>query len=240
VLGVAILQSGIALTVGALIVALWDWRRGLALGAVGFASLLLGALWPARRRTAASRRSILDDYAPAWQFDERHARRMAAPPARVYAAIRALPAGDIRFFHLLTWLRRFGRPGPPGILNAPKGQPILDTAVRGGFVLVAEDPPREVVVGAIVIGGPGPGPLTPAQFDAIAGPGVAKAAMNFLVVPDGDGGSLVTTETRVHATDRRSIRRFAMYWRIIQPGSAFIRRMWLRAIQKRAEGSLPA
>jgi hypothetical protein len=32
-------------------------------------------------------------------------------------------------------------------------------------------------------------------------------------------------------------RRRVMYWRIIQPGSAFIRRMWLRAIQKRAEGS---
>jgi hypothetical protein len=241
VLGVALFQTGLAVVAGGLVAAVWDWRRGLVLAAAGFVVLTLGALWPARRRTVATRRTILDDYAPAWEFDERHARRIAAPPDRVYAALRALPAGDIRFFHALTWLRRFGRPAPAGILNAPKSEPILDTAVRGGFVLVAEDPPREVVVGAVVIGpGAGARPSTPAEFDAVAGPGFAKATMNFLVEPDGAGGSVVTTETRVHATDARSARRFAMYWRIIQPGSAFIRRMWLRAIQTRAEGSLAA
>jgi hypothetical protein len=57
-----------------------------------------------------------------------------------------------------------------------------------------------------------------------------------VIVGDGAGGSIVTTETRVHATDPRSARRFAMYWRIIQPGSGFIRRRWLRAIEVRAEG----
>ena len=170
-----------------------------------------------------------------WECDERHTRRIAAPPARVYAAIRTLPAGDIRFFHTLTWLRRFGRPLPPCILHAPKEQSIIDTAVAGGFVLLAEDAPRELAVGAVVIGqGRLTPPLTPAQFGAIAGPGFAKATMNFLIADDGAGGSIVTTETRVHGTDARSARRFAMYWRIIQPGSALIRRMWLRAIQRRA------
>ena len=60
--------------------------------------------------------------------------------------------------------------------------------------------------------------------------------MNFLIAPDGAGGSLLSTEARVFATDRRTVRRFAKYWRIIRPGSGFIRRMWLRAIQVRAEG----
>jgi hypothetical protein len=53
---------------------------------------------------------------------------------------------------------------------------------------------------------------------------------------DARGGSLVTTETRVHATDRNPVRRFGVYWRIIQPWSAVIRRMWLRAIDRRATG----
>ncbi len=58
--------------------------------------------------------------------------------------------------------------------------------------------------------------------------------MSFLVEPNG-AGSLVTTETRVFATDDSARRRFAAYWRVIYPGSALIRRMWLRAIQRRAE-----
>jgi hypothetical protein len=39
----------------------------------------------------------------------------------------------------------------------------------------------------------------------------------------------------VFATDPASCRRFAVYWRVIYPGSALIRRMWLRAIRLRAE-----
>jgi hypothetical protein len=39
----------------------------------------------------------------------------------------------------------------------------------------------------------------------------------------------------VAASDARAERRFAAYWRVIYPGSAWIRRMWLRAIKARAE-----
>ena len=42
-------------------------------------------------------------------------------------------------------------------------------------------------------------------------------------------------ETRVHATDAPTKRKFAAYWRTIYPGSALIRVMWLRAIRRRAE-----
>jgi hypothetical protein len=61
------------------------------------------------------------------------------------------------------------------------------------------------------------------------------AVMNFVVASDGRGGSNVSTETRVHASTPRGRRYFAVYWRIIHPGSDIIRRMWLRAVRKRAE-----
>ena len=61
--------------------------------------------------------------------------------------------------------------------------------------------------------------------------------MNFLVTPDGPNGSLVSTETRVFANSPAARRRFAAYWRVIYPGSAIIRRMWLRAIRQRATRS---
>jgi hypothetical protein len=64
--------------------------------------------------------------------------------------------------------------------------------------------------------------------------------MNFRLEDEGET-CLVSTETRVQTTDASSRRRFAMYWFVIYPGSALIRRMWLRAIKRRAEGhvSLP-
>jgi hypothetical protein len=65
--------------------------------------------------------------------------------------------------------------------------------------------------------------------------GVVLATMNFLVAPAKDGGSTVTTETRVHASDPAALRKFGVYWRLIHPGSDIIRRMWLRAIARRAE-----
>jgi hypothetical protein len=42
-------------------------------------------------------------------------------------------------------------------------------------------------------------------------------------------------ETRIHATDPASPRRFARYWRMIRPGSGLIRRSWLHAAKGRAE-----
>ena len=80
-------------------------------------------------------------------------------------------------------------------------------------------------------------PATPEQFKGLAAPGVAKAVMSFRIEPDGEGTWLVSTETRVHATDASARRRFARYWFLIRPGSGFIRRMWLRAIKRRAEKS---
>jgi hypothetical protein len=49
-----------------------------------------------------------------------------------------------------------------------------------------------------------------------------------------DGLEPAEHRTHVFATDTAR-RRFALYWRIIYPGSAFIRRMWLQAIKRRAE-----
>jgi hypothetical protein len=60
--------------------------------------------------------------------------------------------------------------------------------------------------------------------------------MNFHL-EDEDRGTRLVTETRVRATDAAAERRFAAYWRLIYPGSAFIRRMWLDAIRRKAEST---
>jgi hypothetical protein len=103
---------------------------------------------------------------------------------------------------------------------------------------LADDPPFELVIGTVVVAPPGGcAALTPETFKAQLTPGFALAAMNFRVTPIGPDASLVSTETRVFANDPTARRRFARYWLLIYPGSAFIRRMWLRAVKRRATDS---
>ena len=182
---------------------------------------------------------ILDEFMPVWQFREYHTKRVAALPARVFEAIKNIRANEILFFKTLTWIRRGGRRTPASILNAGESAPLLEVATRSGFLYLADDAPRELVVGTIVIAPPGVDCApTPQMFKATLAPGFALAAMNFLVTPDGKGGSLVSTETRVFANNASARKRFGRYWRIIYPGSALIRRMWLRAVERRATRSL--
>jgi hypothetical protein len=149
-------------------------------------------------------------------------------------------ADEIFLFRTLTWIRRFGRKSQESILN-PSGQaPILEVAAKTSFLLLAEDPEREIVLGTFVVAPPGTRFTvrpTPQVFRDLQQPGFAKAAMNFRVEELSSGECEVTTETRVFATEAVARRKFAHYWRVIYPGSALIRVMWLRAIRKRAEGT---
>ena len=75
------------------------------------------------------------------------------------------------------------------------------------------------------------------EFAAFREPGYAKAVFNMHAQPS-PGGTLLTTETRIQGTDDQARRSFRRYWLVVHPGSAVIRRAWLRAIRRRAEGSL--
>ena len=206
---------------------------GLVLAAAGVLLVATGFLLPAPEQSIDAPVTRLDEFMPRWQFHEVHSLAIDAPPDRVFEAVRGVRADEIRLFRTLTWIRRFGRPLPESILNAPKGEPLLDVAARSGFVWLANDPPRELVVGTAVIH-PRGASIEPETFHSELPPGWAIAAMNFRVEPRGSG-SLVTTETRVFASNARTRRRFARYWRVIYPGSALIRRMWLHAIARRAK-----
>jgi hypothetical protein len=214
--------------------------RASMLLVLGLALVIAGAALPAREVRVTSPRTQLDEFVPAYQFNEVHATPVRASREQVYRAIKSVPAGEILFYRTLTKIRRFGRPGPESILNAPEHQPLLDVATRTSFFLLAEEVNHEIVLGTVVIAPRGWKPSsrpTPEGFKALREPGFAVAAMNFLVEETSPGVCTITTETRIYATDAAARGRFAAYWRVIHPGSALIRRMWLRAIVKRAESA---
>ena len=221
-------------------------RGGRMRGALVLASGLVLAgvalTFPPTETYISSPRMQIDEFMPVFQFDEIHSIRVAAAPSRVYQAMKAVTPDEIALFKALTWIRRAGQPSPEGILNAPGSEPLLEVALRSSFVLLADEPNREVVLGTAVIVPPGfeTDPETfRNDFKKVRAPGFALAAMNFLIEPDGANASIITTETRVYATDLPTQKRFGAYWRVIYPGSSLIRRMWLRAIKKRAESQGP-
>lgn len=241
--GVATVYSGVVLAAAGLGLAVKPTRwlrvttrsRGLVVGAAGVLLAGVGLSLPASESRVVRAEMRLDEFTPVWQFREVHAIRIAAAPPRVFEAVRRVRADEILLFRTLTWIRRRGQPLPPGILNAGTRESLIDVATRNGFVRLADESPRELVIGTVVVAPPGTrGALTPEVFLKPLPPGFAVATMNFLVTADGPDASWVSTETRVFASSPSARRRFAAYWRVIYPGSAIIRRMWLRAVQRRA------
>jgi hypothetical protein len=197
--------------------------HGTRLSAVAFFSLsaillIAGVFLPAPLQSITAPQDDLDRTMPAWQFGEYHATRVRATPERIDAAIRQVTADEIRLFRTLTWIRSpHLRQQEVDILHPPAGPtPILDVVTRSGFMLVSDRPSREIVLMTRIARG-------------------VNATINFRIAPAAGGASDLTTETRVFAADPRARRAFAAYWRMIYPGSALIRVMWLRAIRLRAE-----
>jgi hypothetical protein len=245
-LGSTIVYAGLVITAAGLILVIKPIERlhmtsrsqGLAIAGIGVLVAGIGLSAPTSESRVDKAETRLDEFVPVWQFNERHTIRVAASPERVFDAVRLVRANEISLFNTLTWIRRGGRKAPESILNAGDSASLLDVATRNGFIYLANDAPRELVIGTVVVAPPGQrGSLTPQTFKTPLPPGFALAAMNFVVTPDGPNASIVSTETRVFANNPESRRKFARYWRVIYPGSAIIRRMWLRAVRRRATTS---
>ncbi|HYI11963.1 MAG TPA: hypothetical protein VEK57_23105 [Thermoanaerobaculia bacterium] len=162
---------------------------------------------------------LIDRYMPHCDFYERHELMVRATPERIYAAIPTAGFGNgwiIRTLLRLRGMRPGSRRFPPA-----------------GFQILAEDPPREMVIG---VEGPFWNPtcklrdVSAETFTGPVPPGVARGAWNFFIAPDGK----VSTETRVLCADD-SRAKFQLYWLAIRPFSGLIRRLMLRAIRVKAE-----
>ena len=167
--------------------------------------------------------TLLDEVLPEWHFRERHRLRVDADPARVFAAVREVTLAETPIARALVRLRG---------MHARPDRPIFDEMRDVGFEVEAEELGRELAFAAV--GQPwkfrGGERRRTSDFRSFAEPGFAKMAFNFCL-----DGSTLSTETRVLLTDERSRRAFRRYWLVIRPFSGLIRRVWLRAIARRAQ-----
>jgi hypothetical protein len=172
----------------------------------------------------------LDDVLPQWHHHKRHQIAIAAPPDAVLRAIDEVTWREVPVFRVLVTMRGLGK-------GARADSRVVDQFIDMGFTeLVRAD--DEMVAGAICdfprMGPALPLGTAPAEaFRAFQKPGHVKMVLNFRYAD-----AVLTSETRVFATDVRSKRLFTLYWLAIRAGSGLIRHVWLRAIRRRAEAAV--
>lgn len=153
----------------------------------------------------------IDSFLSKYDFRETHALDISASAHAIYNALPALDLSNSLTARLLFYLR-----GMPSFCLH------LDGLLNMGFVILADDLPREFVLGVAgkfwrVSGGIAQ--PDPSSFKAFDTPRYAKAVWNFSLSELNNRSTRVTTETRILCTDEQSRRLFRRYWLIVKPFS---------------------
>jgi hypothetical protein len=196
------------------------------------APMLIDELMPAYDAVRSEHRIIAGDIATVYDATRRsdflRAWRESAA-VRVLFAVRGLGERAIS----LIARREHREPPPPDSLR------LADLPTHGDWVLLGEDPPREIafgVVGRFWAGETVWKTIDAADFARFAEPGFGRIACNFSLRSYGAGRTLVTYECRTLATDERARRGFMRYWRPLAPFIGLVMRSQLRVIEGEAGG----
>jgi hypothetical protein len=188
---------------------------------------------------------LLNAFLPEFDVRTCHVIRIAAPPEHVFSCL-----WTANFDHWGVTRALYGLRTLPAFLGSPKGtwrrflkegrRPhfTLEDLLANGFAVLGEESGQELVLGTVGRFWRAHGQLcatNPERFVTPAPPGTAKAAWNFTVRSDPNGGTELRTETRVLCADAATRRRFRAYWMLIRPFSGLIRREMLAAVRVQAE-----
>jgi hypothetical protein len=180
--------------------------------------------------------ALLDRFMPAYDVAKRHETVVRAPASVTWAAARALDLHQSALIRAIFAGRELlMRATTP---NDVESQPFIAEALELGWRILAEEPGRELVMGAVTQ--PWEANVTfrglePEAFADFREPGYAKIIWTIAVAPLGPERCLFRTETRVATTDPDSQARFKRYWLVFSPGILLIRRETLRLVKRAAE-----
>ena len=180
--------------------------------------------------------ALLDRYMPLYEIVERHHVQIAAPAAVTLAAAKEqdlLRSGLVR---VIFTTRTVVLGGTDDEAVRPRG--LLAQMLSLGWAVLADEPGREVVVGAVTRPWEANvvfSPLPPEQFAAFDEPGFVKIVWTLRADPVDGRSSIFRTETRAIATDREAREKFRRYWSLVSPGVILIRRLTLAPLKREAE-----
>ena len=182
-------------------------------------------------RTDSEHDLRLDDYLPTFDVTQRRHIVVDATPGEAYEAVRQVNLmriglgprllGELRYLPERLFARVRGTEPP----EMPDSVTIDDLAADSPYVVLAEAPGEEVVLGAV---GKFWQPaiewvdIDPDEFESFGRPGYAKLAIGITVVPYGSDRSLITYEARTETTSPTARRLFRLYWTLIGPFAGYL------------------
>ena len=190
----------------------------------------------AARPNAGQQDPSLDQFMPVYDVAERHHIRVAAPSATTLAAARRVDLLGIPAVRAIVRAREILLRAAHEEAAPSRG--LLADMESLGWVVLADIPGREIVMGAITK--PWEANVTftgvpPHEFAAAAPPDAVKIAWTLRADPIDAHHSVFRTETRALATDATAHARFRRYWALLSPGILLIRRMMLGQVKRAAE-----
>ena len=179
---------------------------------------------------------LLDRFMQEYEVVERHHIRVGAPASTTLAVASDLNLFDLPLVRGIVKGRELILGATP--VDRPGPRRMLAEVQSLGWVVLAEAPGREFVVGAVTR--PWEANVTfrsipPGDFAAFAEPDYVKIAWTLRADPLGANESVFRTETRAIPTDAAARAKFRRYWSFLSPGIALIRLMSLRPVKSEAE-----
>jgi hypothetical protein len=177
----------------------------------------------------------IDEWLPEYQVSSQYSLAVGASAEQTYGALVRAKLVDLPIVRGLMRLRGYRLSD-----KAATESQAPEQCRFGSFLKLAMIPQKEVVLGIVgrfwrpdggIVRG-----LTPEEFRTFHRDGYARAVWNFSLSPQ-DGGTRVSTETRVQTFGLSATLKFRLYWLVVGPFSGLIRRTMLREIKRTAEGS---
>jgi hypothetical protein len=182
------------------------------------------------------RSSRLDELLPAPDVRERFTVDVRAPAALVMDVATHFDLQSPRVVRAIIRLREMLLGTAAAAPRQPQG--LLEETRAQGWELLAEEPDRLIVCGAVCQPWKADVVFTPLPaeaFAAYADPGQVKIAWTLEAEPLGGERTRFTHETRAAATDAASRARFRRYWRWARFGVIAIRLVLMPAVRREAE-----
>ena len=217
--------------------------RGLAVGA-GLAAIGYGAMVVYHRAmygrvkdsAADGKDSLVDQFIPEPEVVEHHQININASADIVLDTAKQMEILNSPVIRAVFRLRELALGGEPD--TRPHPTRLLPQMQSIGWVVLAESPGREIVLGSVTQpwqAAPVFRSIPAAEFRDFAEPGYVKIVWTLRADPVTESRSLFHTETRVCTTDAEARDRFRRYWSFVAPGVELIRLVMLGPLKHEAE-----
>jgi len=221
-----------------------EFGAGTAAALVGAAAVsyaaIVGSTWlryghhpePA----ADEKDALLDVFMPEYDVSERHHIGVAAPADVTFGTLMDMNLADSLVVRAIFKGREILLGAEPD--DKPKAHTLVEMTKELGWVVLAEMPGHEIVMGAVTRpweanvvfrGIPGE------QFAAFNEPDYVKIVWTLCADAVSPYSSIARSETRAIATDADARRKFRWYWSRFSAGIGLIREMSMRMVKKEAE-----